>query len=105
IEHQTSNVEPRTDGESEIARGKISVWEWVGLVLIFGVGAWLRFSHLDLLEFQGDEAYAAQLALQFVKHGQLPTAGLMSSVGVTNPPLFIYLLIPMFAISANPVFV
>src|SRR5258707_567208 len=26
----------------------------------------------------------------------------MSSVGVTNPPLFIYLLIPMFAISANP---
>ena len=79
--------------------------EWGLLALILAVGAWLRFSHLDLLEFQGDEAYAAQLALRFVQHGQLPTAGLMSSVGVTNPPLFIYLLIPMFAISANPVFV
>lgn len=78
---------------------------WLLLAVIVAVGAWLRFSHFDLLEFQGDEAYAAQLALQFLKHGQLPTAGLMSSVGVTNPPLFIYLLIPMFAISSNPVVV
>jgi hypothetical protein len=58
---------------------------------------------LGLLEFQSDEAFAAQLALEFVKHGKLPLAGLMSSVGVTNPPLFSYLLIPMFAISENPV--
>lgn len=80
----------------------MKVWERLALVLILAVGAWLRFSHLDLLEFQGDEAYAANLALEFVKHGKLPMAGLMSSVGVTNPPLFIYLLIPMFALSANP---
>ncbi len=79
--------------------------QWVVLALILAVGAWLRFSHLDLLEFQGDEAYAANLALEFVKHGKLPLAGLMSSVGVTNPPLFIYLLIPMFALSANPAMV
>jgi hypothetical protein len=79
--------------------------EWALLALILAVGAWLRFSHLDLLEFQGDEAYAANLALDFVRHGKLPEAGLMSSVGVTNPPLFIYLLIPMFAINSSPVFV
>ena len=35
------------------------------------------------------------------KGGQLPTAGLMSSVGVTNPPLFIYLLIPMFFVTKS----
>lgn len=75
------------------------------LFFIVAVGAWLRFSHLDLLEFQGDEAYAANLALKCVREGRLPSAGLMSSVGVTNPPMFIYLLIPMFAINANPVFV
>jgi hypothetical protein len=75
------------------------------LAAIIAVGAYLRFSHLGLLEFQGDEAFAAQLALGFVKHGKLPLAGLMSSVGVTNPPLFSYLLIPMFAISENPVVV
>jgi 4-amino-4-deoxy-L-arabinose transferase-like glycosyltransferase len=78
--------------------------EWLLLVAILAIGAWLRFSHLDLLEFQGDEAFAANLALKCVREGALPSAGLMSSVGVTNPPLFIYLLIPMFAISANPVF-
>ena len=79
--------------------------EWLGLAAILAVGAWLRFSYFGLLEFQGDEAYAANLALQFVKTGHLPLAGLMSSVGVTNPPLFIYLLIPMFALNASPVFV
>ncbi len=79
--------------------------EWGLLAAIVAVGAYLRLSHLDLLEFQGDEAFAAQLALDFVKHGKLPLTGLMSSVGVTNPPLFSYLLIPMFAISENPVVV
>ena len=79
--------------------------EWLGLAAIVALGAGLRYAYFGLLEFQGDEAYAAQLALQFVKTGKLPLAGLMSSVGVTNPPLFIYLLIPMFAINASPVFV
>ena len=79
--------------------------EWVFLGFLLLVGAWLRFSNLDLLEFKSDEAIASWLALKFVKGGMLPLAGLMSSVGVTNPPLFIYLLIPMFAVSANPAFV
>ena len=80
---------------------KLAKWEWLALLGIVLVGAWLRFAHLDLVEFKGDEAVAAHLALQFVKGGVLPTAGLMSSVGVTNPPLFIYLLIPMFFITTN----
>jgi hypothetical protein len=79
--------------------------EYVALGVILAAGAWLRFSRLDLLEFQADEAYASLLALEFVRTGELPLAGLMSSVGVTNPPLFIYLLIPMFAISADPMVV
>jgi hypothetical protein len=80
----------------------VALWEWAGLVLLVAVGAWLRFSHLGLIEFKGDEAMAAELALRFVRDGVLPKAGLMSSVGVTNPPMFIYLLIPMFAISSDP---
>ncbi len=79
--------------------------EWLGLAAIVALAAGLRYAYFGLLEFQGDEAYAANLALQFVKTGKLPLAGLMSSVGVTNPPLFIYLLIPMFALNASPVFV
>ena len=56
---------------------RIARWEWVALAVIVAVGGWLRFSHLDLLEFKSDEAIAADLALRFVKGGQLPTAGLM----------------------------
>ena len=80
----------------------VALWEWAGLALLVAVGAWLRLFRLDLIEFKGDEAIAAWLALQFVKGGSLPLAGLMSSVGVTNPPLFIYLLVPMFLVSGDP---
>jgi len=80
----------------------VSAREWLCLALILAVGAWLRFMRLDLIEFKGDEALAAWLALQFVKGGSLPLAGLMSSVGVTNPPVFIYLLVPMLLLSGDP---
>lgn len=80
-------------------------WEWLGLAGMVAMALWLRLSHLHLLEFQADEAYAALLALDALRTGQLPLAGLMSSVGVTNPPLFAWLLIPMFAINSNPAFV
>ncbi len=65
----------------------------------------MRFSHLDLLEFKDDEAVAAYLALKFLKGGGLPLAGLISSIGASNPPLFIYLLAPLFCVSGNLVFV
>ncbi len=71
------------------------------LAAIVAVGAWLRFQHLELLQFAGDEAFAANKALEFVHGGKLPTSGLMSSVGVSNPPLFIWLLIPMFFITSS----
>jgi len=83
----------------------VAPWEWVGLLLILAIGAWLRFSRLDLLEFQRDEAHAAQLVLQWFAGGKLPISGLVSSTGVTNPPLFIYLVAPLFAIGANPMLV
>jgi len=75
--------------------------EWLILAVIVVVGAWLRFQHLELLEFKGDEAFAANRALEFVRGGKLPTSGLMSSVGVPNPPLFCWLLIPMFFITSS----
>jgi 4-amino-4-deoxy-L-arabinose transferase-like glycosyltransferase len=75
--------------------------EWIILAAIVAVGAWLRFQHRELLQFAGDEAFAANHALEFVRGGKLPTSGLMSSVGVSNPPLFVWLLIPMFFLTSN----
>jgi hypothetical protein len=80
-------------------------WELAALGVVLLVGVWLRFSRLDLLEFKGDEAMALHLASKLA-HGSGPVlAGLMSSVKVTNPPLFIYLLAPLVWISHEPVFI
>ena len=69
--------------------------------MLVAVGVWLRFQHLELLEFKGDEAFAANRALEFVRSGTVPTSGLMSSVDILNPPLFCWLLIRMFFITSN----
>jgi hypothetical protein len=84
-----------------MSKSSVSKTELAWLALIIGVGAWLRFQHRELLEFKGDEAFAANRALEFVRNGKLPTSGLMSSVGISNPPLFIWLMIPMFFITSN----
>jgi hypothetical protein len=62
------------------------------------------------MEFKADEAQACRLALQVVDglRGHLPAgqgfplAGLLSSVGVPNPPLFIYLLALPLALWRDP---
>ncbi len=62
------------------------------------------------MEFKGDEAMACRLALAVVDHlrgaapaGQpFPLVGLLSSVGVPNPPLFIYLLALPLALWRDP---
>jgi hypothetical protein len=96
-------TDPETNACSVSRPGTpVSAREWLCLSLILAVGAWLRFMRLDLIEFKSDEAIAAYLALQFVKGGSLPLAGLMSSVGVTNPPMFIYMLMPLVLVSGDP---
>lgn len=68
------------------------VWRQpLGLWLALAAAAALRLFDLDLIEFKGDEAVAIHLALPLVEGVRLPLVGLMSSVGVHNPPLFIYL--------------
>ena len=57
------------------------------------------------MEFKGDEAVAIQLAMPMVEGRELPRVGLMSSVGVHNPPLFIWLVAAPAWISVDPIFV
>ncbi|MBM3859908.1 MAG: hypothetical protein FJ395_09695 [Verrucomicrobia bacterium] len=78
---------------------------WVALAAVLALGAWLRFQRLDLLEFKGDEAYATHIVQRVLHGGGWPEVGLLSSVKVMNPPLFLYLLVPLFMIHSSPVFV
>ena len=64
-----------------------------------------RFYALDWMEFKGDEAVALRLALPIFETGEWPQVGLMSSVGIHNPPFFIYMLALPMAISMDPVWV
>jgi hypothetical protein len=76
------------------------------LLVILAVAAFVRLWRLDLMEFKADEAGACRLAFQVIDSlrgrapGQpFPLTGLMASVTVPNPPLFIYLLaLPLFVL-------
>ncbi|MFC1889876.1 glycosyltransferase family 39 protein, partial [Thermodesulfobacteriota bacterium] len=75
----------------------------VALAVILGTGLWLRASGLDNMEFKADEAVAMEMA-RGIAEGRFTSTGLLSSVGLPNPPLFIYLLsIPML-INSSPLF-
>lgn len=60
------------------------------------------------MEFKFDEATACRLALHVLGYGEpgvghfFPTAGLTSSVGIPNPPLFVYLVAIPLAIVRSP---
>jgi hypothetical protein len=78
-------------------RGTIRPLELTALALIVSVGAYLRLTRLDLMEFKFDEATALQMAVALAEGRDWPLAGLMSSVGIHNPPVLIYLLaVPAF---------
>ncbi|MEW6557143.1 MAG: glycosyltransferase family 39 protein [Elusimicrobiota bacterium] len=72
----------------------------LGIILV--VGFFLRVWHLDLMEFKQDEAFACLKATHIANFSEFPLAGLKSSVGIHNPPLFIYLMAVPFIFSRNP---
>jgi len=83
--------------------------EQVALAATLAAAAAARLSWLDLMEFKADEANACRLALHVLGYSQpgigrfFPTAGLVSSVGIPNPPLFVYLVAVPLAIVRSPI--
>jgi 4-amino-4-deoxy-L-arabinose transferase-like glycosyltransferase len=73
------------------------------LIVILLLGAWLRLSRLDLIEYKADEAMAIELTLPLVEGRGWIAAGLVSSVGVHNPPMLMYLLALPLAIDVDPI--
>lgn len=76
---------------------------WLALIAILGLGAWLRLSNLDIVEFKRDEANLSQLALNLVRGEGVPLLGIVSSVGIPNSPVSAYVLAIPYAISSSPV--
>jgi hypothetical protein len=78
----------------------------LGLILLAAI--FVRLWHLDLMEFKADEAEACRLAYHVLGQplpdgdDRFPLAGLMASIGVRNPPLFIYVIAVPLAVARSP---
>jgi 4-amino-4-deoxy-L-arabinose transferase-like glycosyltransferase len=75
---------------------------WLILAAIVLLGGWLRFSRLDLMEFKSDERGMHRLAMKQAR-GQWQCSGLVSSTGLRNPPMAVYLFAIPALISSDPI--
>jgi 4-amino-4-deoxy-L-arabinose transferase-like glycosyltransferase len=76
---------------------------WLALIAILLLGAGLRLGEPGLVEFKRDEANLSQLALDLVRGKSFPLLGIVSSVGIPNSPVSVYLLALPYALTSSPV--
>lgn len=82
----------------------IKIWLWkISLLLVILLASYLRMDGIQYAEFKFDEAQAAYLTLDLLQTGHLPQVGLMSSIGIYNPPIMMYLLAAPLYFSRHPV--
>ncbi len=66
------------------------------------LAALLRLGWLELTPFSYDQARITTLTLDWLRGGPLPLTGMTSSVGLSNPPLSLYLLALPLSLSPSP---
>jgi 4-amino-4-deoxy-L-arabinose transferase-like glycosyltransferase len=72
------------------------------LLLILFVAAILRFGDAGVTEFFHDEAMLSILAQDMARGESLPTVGIISSVGIPNPPVSVYVVAIPYLFTDNP---
>lgn len=72
------------------------------LALILFVAALLRFGDAGVTEFFHDEAILSILAQDMARGESFPTVGIISSVGIPNPPVSVYVLALPYLLTDNP---
>lgn len=74
------------------------------LLLIVLLAAALRFGRGDVVEYFHDDAMLATLALELANGLDFSLTGILSSTGIPNSPVSVYLLAIPFALSSDPAF-
>jgi len=74
-------------------------------IAITTFSAIFRITNLDLIEFKSDEGINLFLATRPFFGHPFPPGATVSSIGILNPPILNYLLLPPLFISLNPMFV
>jgi 4-amino-4-deoxy-L-arabinose transferase-like glycosyltransferase len=75
------------------------------LLPIVLLAAGLRMVRSDVVEYFHDDAMLATLALELAGGLRLPLTGILSSTGIPNSPVSVYLLAIPFSLSSDPAFV
>lgn len=78
--------------------------EWLPLIVLIFLAAWLRCAHLDQTEFLWDQSEISKWALQLAREGRFSWIGPVSSTGIDTFPVAIWLWAIPYAISTSPVF-
>src|SRR5215468_4965823 len=95
----TSSAQPLWARIRERLPDWTSHWElWLALLL----GGWLRLFALDRTLWLDDQTQLLDMARTAILRGMIPVTGIPSSVGFLNSPISIYLLLPIAALTANP---
>lgn len=76
------------------------LWLLVAILLLATI---LRVGWPTLTEFKFSEARLEALALELTREGRLPLLGVPSSAGFDHSPVSVYLYIPAFLFTANPI--
>ncbi|MBI4064895.1 glycosyltransferase family 39 protein [Candidatus Gottesmanbacteria bacterium] len=74
-------------------------------VLLFVIALIPRLYKLDLMEYNTDQIWSQYQVAEFFYKPTILTQGLTSSIGVSNPPLFHYILVLLNLFSRNPYYV
>ncbi|HEY1350200.1 MAG TPA: glycosyltransferase family 39 protein [Ktedonobacteraceae bacterium] len=77
----------------------LASWEVYPLLLL---ASFLRLYQLSWTEFDADQAMLASLPRMALAHGLIPGTGAFASIGLANPPGYVYLFLPLAAITASP---
>lgn len=72
------------------------------LSIILSIALLMRFANVGVVEFFHDDAMLSTLALEMTREGVIPTTGILSSVGIPNPPISVYVMALPFALSNDP---
>ena len=74
----------------------------LAITLVLLLAAFLRLWNLGSSAFTFDSAYLSNLAARFLSTGVPPAQGMVSSVGIVNPPLAVYLISLPVLLSRDP---
>jgi 4-amino-4-deoxy-L-arabinose transferase-like glycosyltransferase len=88
---------------ARILSGRWQRSDWLAVPILVLAAALLRLWNLDYMEFKGDEANNLYVASYITLGEGFPLAGMRSSIGTFNPPLFTYLMALPLSFSRNPV--